>query len=386
MNFMKPVKIAEQFDVAGRLASIRPTGSGNVNDTYLAVFRTHFSEERIIIQRINSHVFTNPEWIMENMSILTNHCHKQLQSESDAADRIWQLPRIVPCRNGQDFFRDDDGNFWRALTLIASAKSYDVAQGAEHAFEVGTVLGQFHRLVSGMNPMSLRDTLPGYHETPKYLEQYDTVAQSPEALELSESSLEVRNMQRFIEDRRNLASVLQDALSAGELESRLIHGDPKVSNIMIDDDTGKGTAIIDLDTAKPGLIHYDFGDALRSICNREGEETSDLAKISFDLDYCEFFVRGYMIHAKEFLTDNDKRYLYDSIRLIAFELGLRFFQDYLVGNIYFKVRSPEQNLQRAQVQFRLCESIETRQRQIKEVLKQAINGQPESLATSGFSG
>ncbi|VGO15754.1 N-acetylhexosamine 1-kinase [Pontiella desulfatans] len=369
---MNPAKIAEQFEVSGQLASIRPTGSGNVNDTYLAVFRTHFSEERIIVQRVNSHVFAQPEWIMENMSILTNHCHKQLQSESATADRIWQLPRIVPCRDGQDFFRDGQGDFWRALTLIASAKSYDVAQSAEHAFEIGTVLGQFHRLVSGMNPLSLRDTLPGFHETPKYLELYDAVIQTPAAKELAESSMEVRNLQRFVEERREFASVLQDALDHGELELRLIHGDPKISNVMIDDDTGKGTAIIDLDTAKPGLIHYDFGDALRSLCNRSGEETGELGKVVFDLDLCEAFVRGYIAYARDFLTDNDKKYLYDSIRLITFELGLRFFQDYLADNRYFKVKTPEQNLQRAKVQFRLCESIETRRRQIKEVLEQAF--------------
>ncbi len=369
---MKPAKIAEQFDVSGLLASICPTGSGNVNDTYLAVFRTHFSEERIIIQRVNTRVFTHPEWIMENMSILTNHCHKQLQAESSSADRIWQLPRIVPCRDGQDYFRDENGDFWRALTLIASANSYDVAQSAEHAFEIGTVLGQFHRLVSGMNPMSLRDTLPGFHETPKYLDKYDAVVATAEAQELIGSSMEIRNLQRFVEERRNLAFVLQNALDSGELHLRLIHGDPKISNIMIDEDTGKGTAIIDLDTAKPGLIHYDFGDALRSLCNQAGEETSELGKVVFDLDLCEAFVRGYIIYAKDFLTGNDKKFLYDSIRLITFELGLRFFQDYLAGNRYFKVKSPEQNLQRAKVQFRLCESIETRKRQIKEVIELAM--------------
>lgn len=369
---MKPIKIAEQFDVSGQLASMRPTGSGNVNDTYLAVFRTHFSEERIIIQRVNSHVFSHPEWIMENMSILTTHCHKQLQAENAIADRIWQLPRLVPCRNGQDFFKDDNGDYWRALTLIASARSYDVAQSTEHAFEVGTVLGQFHRLVSSMNPLSLRDTLPGFHETPNYLAEYDSVVKSPEAQELLESTMEVRNLQRFIEKRRDFAFVLQNALETGELGVRLIHGDPKISNIMIDDDTGKGTAIIDLDTAKPGLIHYDFGDALRSLCNRAGEETNELGSVLFDLDLCEAFVRGYCSYANEFLTDNDRKYLFDSIRLITFELGLRFFCDYLAGNPYFKVKSPEQNLQRAQVQFRLCESIETRKRQIQEVLDLAM--------------
>ena len=372
---MKPAKVAEQFEVSGRLASIRPTGSGNVNDTYLAVFRTHFSEERIIIQRVNPHVFARPEWIMENMSILTNYCHKQLQAESASADRIWQLPRIVPCRDGQDFFRDSQGGFWRALTLIASAKSYDVAQSAEHAFEVGTVLGQFHRLVSGMNPLSLRDTLPGFHETPNYLAQYDEVIQTPEAQELLESSMEVRNLQRFVEERRDFAAVLQNAFHAGELNLRLIHGDPKISNIMIDDDTGKGTAIIDLDTAKPGLIHYDFGDALRSLCNRAGEETTALGTVVFDLELCEAFVRGYMAYAHDFLTDNDRKYLYDAVRLITFELGLRFFQDYLAGNRYFKVKSPEQNLLRAQVQFRLCETIEMREWQIRNEIERAFDAQ-----------
>ncbi len=372
---MKPSKVAEQFDVSGKLASMRPTGSGNVNDTYLAVFRTHFSEERIIIQRVNGHVFSRPEWIMENLSILTNHCHKQFQAESDTADRIWQLPRIVPCRNGQDYFRDEDGGFWRALTLIASASSYEIAQGEEHAREVGMVLGQFHRLISTMNPLSLRDTLPGFHETPKYLAQYDQVVQTTGAQELIDSSMEVRTLARFVEERRTFSHVLENALAAGELETRLIHGDPKVSNIMIDDDTGKGTAIIDLDTAKPGLIHYDFGDALRSLCNREGEETKEIGRVSFNLDLCEAFVRGYIKFAKDFLTENDKKYLYDSIRLITFELGLRFFQDHLAGNVYFKVKSPEQNLQRAQIQFRLCESIETRRRQIQEVLDSALDGE-----------
>jgi Ser/Thr protein kinase RdoA (MazF antagonist) len=215
--------------------------------------------------------------------------------------------------------------------------------------------------------------LPGFHETPSYLEQFDAVVRNPEAHELIENSMEVRNAQRFIEERREFAFTLQHALEAGELDVRLIHGDPKISNIMIDDDTGKGTAIIDLDTAKPGLIHYDFGDALRSLCNREGEETNELGKVVFDLDLCEAFVRGYAAYAKDFLTDNDKNYLYDSIRLITFELGLRFFQDYLAGNVYFKVKSPEQNLHRAQVQFRLCESIETRNRQITELLSHALS-------------
>lgn len=360
--------IARQFDVGGRIVTIKPTGSGNVNDTYLAVFRTTFSEQRFIIQRINHHVFEHPVWIMENMSILTNHVHKRLMAEAEDSDRIWQLPRVIPTKNGQDYLRDGDGQYWRAISLIASAESFECPQGAEHAYEVGSVLGQFHRLISNMNPNSLRDTLPGFHDTPRYLKKYDSVCGSSCANRVFESVVEAKRLRKFVEERRIFTTVLHDALDRGELEIRLIHGDPKVSNIMIDNDTGKGTSIIDLDTVKPGLIHYDFGDALRSICNLQGEDARDLKKVVFDLDLCESFVNGYMKFADDFLTENDHRYFYDSIRLITFELGLRFFQDYLAGNKYFKVRDEEQNLHRAQVQFKLCESIEARKNAIIKVL------------------
>ena len=328
--------------------------------------------EGVIIQRVNHHVFIHPDWIMENMKILTQHCHEQLLRESENADRIWQLPRIIPCKTGEDFFKDEDGNSWRAMTLIASASTFDVAQSEEHAYETGVVLGQFHRLISGIDPARLHDTLPGYHETPKYLEKYEQTAATEKARKLLSGSEQARSLQKFIEARRDFAPVLQNALNAGELKTRLIHGDPKVSNFMIDDDTGKGTAIIDLDTVKPGLIHYDFGDALRSLCNREGEETQDLSGVAFDLNFCDAFVRGYMVYAKEFLTENDRKHLYDSIRLITLELGVRFFQDHLAGNVYFKVRNPEQNLHRAAVQFRLCESIEIRRRQIVKILDETL--------------
>jgi Ser/Thr protein kinase RdoA (MazF antagonist) len=148
----------------------------------------------------------------------------------------------------------------------------------------------------------------------------------------------------------------------------MFHGDPKVNNIMIDDVTAKGTAMIDLDTVSPGLIHLDFGDALRSICNPAGEEATNLAKVVFDEGLAEAFCKGYMREAGAFLTDADRAYLYDSIRLLPFELGLRFFQDYLNGNVYFKTREPEQNLNRARVQFRLCESVEARERSIRHFL------------------
>ena len=363
-------EIASRFDIPGRLALLTPTGSGNVNETYLMVFRTAFSEQRAILQKINRTVFSKPSWVMENLRTITEHAHRRLEREAARADRIWQLPRVIACKNRRDYFRDSAGDCWRALSLIASATSYDTVQGPDHAQESGAALGQFHRLVSDLKPARLHDTLAGFHNTPLYLKRYDATRRAQRAKHLLQASPQARALAQFIERRRARADVLENARARGELSVRIIHGDPKASNIMIDDLSGKATSIVDLDTVKPGLTQYDFGDALRSLCNPAGEETRDLGSVRFDPTLCAAFIKGYMRFARDFLTPHDKSYLYESVRLIAFELGLRFFEDHLAGNRYFKVRDARHNLRRAHVQLRLCEKIEAREKEIRAVLSE----------------
>ncbi len=364
---MKSAFMAQRFQVDGRLVTVEATGSGNVNDTYLVTFRTIFSEERFILQRINTRVFTQPDKVMNNMRLVTAHVHAHLEAEQDDADRIWQLPRVIPAKDGKDYAVDSDGECWRAISLIASAHSYEQVQSPEHAHEIGAVLGQFHRLISDMPCDVLHDTLPGFHITPSYLEKLDAALTTACGQARLNSSGVAQNCLKFIEERREWCHVLEKAKERGELHLRAIHGDPKTANIMIDDMTGKGTSIIDLDTVKPGLVHYDIGDCLRSCCNPAGEETRDFASIYFDTDLCEALLKGYKSHARKFLTDADRYYLYDATRLIAFELGLRFFADYLAGDVYFKTRHEGQNLHRARVQFQLTKSIETREKTIREL-------------------
>ncbi len=366
---MKAALMAPKFDVAGRLVTVENTGEGNVNDTYLAIFRTTFSEERFILQRINQHVFPKPEYIMENMRVVTEHGHRRLEDEAYHTDRIWQLPRIIPAKDGHDFAIDGAGDYWRAISLIASAHSYNQVQSIEHAHEVGFVLGHFQKMLDGLSPDRLRDTLVGFHVTPGYLAKLDASLRTADGQTRLKSSPEAERCHRFVEARRPWCSILEDARARGELSLRPVHGDPKITNIMIDDATGKGTSIVDLDTVKPGLIHYDFGDCLRSSCNPAGEEVQDLSRVLFDTDLCEAIVKGYMAHAREFLTEADRHYLFDSIRLIAFELGLRFFADYIAGDVYFKTRYDGQNLNRARVQFKLTESIEAREKSIRAILE-----------------
>ena len=364
--------LVNKFNVKGRLVTIVPFGNGNINDTFLAVFRNTFTETQVVLQKVNRAVFTQPEAIMRNMHNITLHCHEKLEADAAAGrdDRVWQMPRIVKTKGGADFVTDEAGEVWRVITRILSAHAFETAQSPEHVLECGAALGHFHYLVSDMDPASITDPLPGFHITSGYLRQYDeTLASNPAARELVSASMEARRLAKFVEDRRDFATCLERAEASGELKRRMFHGDPKVNNIMIDDFTGKGTAMIDLDTVSPGLVQYDFGDAVRSICNPAGEEELNLNRVVFDMDLFEAFSKGYLAYAKSFLTDADRAHLYDAIRLLPFELGLRFFQDYLAGDVYFKVRQPGQNLNRARVQFRLCEAIEARERSIRGILE-----------------
>ncbi len=366
---MKTSYMARQFAVDGYLVAVEPTGAGNVNDTFLVILRTVFDENRFILQRINRRVFASPRAIMHNMCAVTSHVHRRLEEEIDSSDRIWQLPRVIPGKNGEDFLEDDEGGCWRAISLIASAQAYERVQNLEHAHEAGLVLGQFQRLISNLPADRLEVTLPGFHITPNYLQKLDAALATPAGQLRLKSSVEAQSCYRFVQKRREWCSVLEQAKERGELILRPIHGDPKISNIMIDEATGKGTCIIDLDTVMPGLIHYDVGDCMRSCCNLAGEEAQDLSKVYFDTDLCSAIARGYLANASAFLTDADKFYLFDAIRLITFELGLRFFADFVSGDIYFKTSYDGQNLNRARVQFKLCESIETREKLIRRIIE-----------------
>ena len=359
------IAIAEQFKSENdHIKSITEFGNGNVNDTYLVTLDSP-ENHRFILQRINTLVFRQPELIMQNMRIVTQHAEMRLLNSILEPGRRWQLPHVLLTRSGTDHKTANDGSFWRALSFIDGARSFDTVQDLTHANEVGYALGLFHSIIADLPPERLADTLKGFHIAPHYLKHYDEVA----ARRTASGSPELDYCSTFVDKRRGFAPVLEKAKANGSLDLRPIHGDPKVNNVMIDFDSGQAVSIIDLDTVKPGLVHYDIGDCLRSCCNPMGEETEDWQQVYFDLEFCSAILKGYLSTASEFLTAIDYEYLYDAVRLIAFELGLRFFTDYLEGNVYFKAKYSEHNLLRALVQFRLTESIENQATEIRALIQ-----------------
>jgi Ser/Thr protein kinase RdoA (MazF antagonist) len=172
-----------------------------------------------------------------------------------------------------------------------------------------------------------------------------------------------------VEKRRDLARVLEEAKAAGKLQLRPIHGDPKVNNVMLCAHTGQAVSLVDLDTVKPGLVQYDIGDCLRSACNPRGEEARATEAIPFDLDLCRAVLEGYLGAARDCLDDADLDHIFTAARLISFELGLRFFSDHLAGDVYFRTSRPGHNLDRALVQFKLTESIEAQEQEIRAIVE-----------------
>ena len=364
--------IASQFEIGGVITSITPLGEGNVNETYQVTCQETILQDKIpqeqllrryVMQRINTVVFPRPELVMANINVLANHV------ASRPLDKDWVMPTAIPIRNSGQTWLEREGQTWRMLTFVENAETLQTIKSSQEAQQVGRALGVFHHLVNDIPADALADTLPGFHVTPGYFQTFKNGMAEALANPHFAISQELEICLNFVNQRAGRVDVLEAALARGELKTRPIHGDPKVNNVMLCSTSGRALAMIDLDTVKPGLLHYDIGDCCRSGCNRQGEETEDLGAVRFDLGLCEAILEGYLSAAKGILNNHDFDYIVDAIHLITFELGLRFLTDHLAGNTYFKVNRPDHNLHRAQVQFKLVESIEQQESSIRAIVE-----------------
>jgi Ser/Thr protein kinase RdoA (MazF antagonist) len=345
--------ILSRFDLPGRPVKVERFGSGLVNETYLAEFNDSGAIRKYILQRINKTVFLRPDFVMENVEIVTGHLQKRLRQEG-RTDPASATPALVRTGEGRSFHIDASGEYWRMFHFIETGVVFDTVQDVAHAREVGRGLGRFQALVADLPPEQLHDTLPGFQDTPRYLADLDGLVQAGGEERLAG----VREELAFVQKRRGLAGSLADLMESGRIPLRVVHNDPKVNNILIHAQTGKALCMIDLDTVKPGIVHFDFGDCVRSAANTAGEDAGDLDAVVFDQDRYEALREGYLDEAGAFLTQAEIAMLPVSVKVITFELGIRFLTDHLRGDAYFRVRYPGHNLHRCRVQFRLLERIE----------------------------
>lgn len=350
-------RIAQRFAIASGPLAIEPLGRGLINDS----FRVTAGADRWVLQRINGQVFPDPEGIMANLYRLGAHLARQ-----GVVDLTW--PELAHTTEGATWTRDEEGAVWRLMTFI-SGQPLERIEGDPQAAEVGRLLGAFHRAVADLDPATLQVTLPGFHVTPGYLEPFDRA--SREAVAAPQLGLD--EALAFVAARRTGVAVLEKARAAGLIPERLVHGDPKLDNLLFDAEGRRALAMIDLDTVQPGLTLHDIGDCLRSCCNRRGETASE-SHVAFDLDVCRPLLRAYADQTRELLVPAELALLFDAIRLIPFELGLRFLTDHLQGDRWFRVSAPGHNLAKARVQFALVTDIERKEGEIRAIIAACFGG------------
>ncbi len=340
------------FQVEGRFLEAISYGSGYINDTYLSLFETQGGEVRYIHQWINHHVFKEPEKVMENIERVTRFARQKISEAGGDPQR--EALTLIPALDGSSCYRTPEGETWRTYAFIDGARSYDQVEDIYHLYSAAKAFGNFQKLLSGLPGERLHETIPGFHDTPRRFRRFvQVLGEDP-----VDRACHVKPEIDFFLQREADTSVIVDALARGSIPERVTHNDTKLNNVLIDDQTGEGICVIDLDTVMPGSALYDFGDMVRVGACRAAEDETNLERVSLDMELFETLARGYLEAARDFLIPAEIEALAFSARLITLEQGIRFLGDYLNGDTYYKVSRPGHNLDRARTQIKLVTEME----------------------------
>ena len=358
--------ILPQFPFIGKFVSATELTSGNINNTYHLTYK---SGERIIhytLQHINPYVFKEPEKVMENIKNVTEYLKSTLEEQGlDPTRRVLQMIRT---KKGEIMYKDAEGYYWRAYYYIDNATPYNSVKKPEHFYEVGRIFGEFQKLLCDYPVDDLHETIPDFHNTTRRFYAFVAAVAEDKAGRVDEVEDEIE----FLFDRRRMMGEIVKKLKKGEIARRVTHNDTKINNVLIDDATDKAICVIDLDTVMPGSALYDFGDAIRFGASTAAEDEEDLSKISLDMNLFRQFTAGILSEVRGFSPDHDIRLLPMGVKVITCELAMRFLTDYIDGDLYFKVRSPDHNLIRARAQMKLLTDIEKKSEEMDNVIEELL--------------
>lgn len=357
-------KISALFEIRADFLGGMPYGSGHINDTYCASFdQAGRAPIRYILQRINTNVFKTPVQLMENIERVTRHSLDRLiEAEHPEARR--RTLTCIPAHDGKPFAIDDFGGFWRVYPFIERATGHDEIQNNEQAFQAAKAFGNFQKLAAGLGGERLHETIPNFHDTPKRLEALKAAIGEDPLKRAAGLEAEID----FALSRAADCSRITDLIAAGIIPERVTHNDTKLNNVLLDDETAEGVCVIDLDTTMPGSALYDFGDMVRTATPSTREDSTDLSQLDLRVDRFEALVGGYLSTARSFLNAVEVKNLAFSGKLLTLECGIRFLTDFLLGDVYFKIKHPEHNLDRCRNQFAFVSAIEKRLPEMEDVV------------------
>ena len=338
---------AEGFSFPGRLTDAEEIGTGHVNRTWCLTFDQ--PRGRYILQKLSAQAFRHPEQVMENARRVCQHIEGCLAAMGvSGEDRVL---RFMPARDGGLLFCDEAGGSWRAYRYI-DGLCFLQADSLDRLREMGRAFGQFQRLLRDFPAGELYETIPFFHHTPRRYEAFRAAVERDAA----GRAAGVRREIEFFSARADGLDAIVRRLESGELPVRAVHNDAKVSNVLFDAADGSALLLLDLDTVMPGSSLYDFGDIVRTGASTAAED--EPRGMALDLERFRVLAEGYLQEAGEALAAPEIRLLPLGARVITCEIAMRFLTDYLDGDVYFRVSTPEHNLVRARAQMKLLEDIE----------------------------
>lgn len=351
-------QIVAQFNINGEVAEIKPLGNGLINTTYKVKTAADNTPD-YVLQHINNAIFPDVEMLMNNIIAVTSHIRKKLEA-ANTTDINRKVLTFVPAKDGKYFYFDGE-KYWRIMEFIPDAVTKS-AVTPESSYEVGRTFGNFQATLADI-PVQLGETIKDFHNMEFRLQQLHEAVAEDKAGRVAE----VKDLLDELEKRADEMCKAERLHREGKLPKRVCHCDTKVDNMMFDKD-GNVLCVIDLDTVMPNFVFSDFGDFLRSAANTSVEDEKDLSKVNFNMDIFKAFSRGYIESAGVFLTPVEVENLPYAAKLFPYMQAVRFLTDYINGDTYYKIAYPEHNLVRTRAQFKLLQSVEAHEQEMKDYI------------------
>lgn len=352
--------IAKEFKLEGEIDHVKPLGDGFINDTF--VITTTGNSPNYILQRKNKNVFSPIPDMMENIQKVCLHIKKKVKESG--GDPMREAMTIIPTHDDKLYFLDEEDEYWAVCLFIDETISYEAAETPELAYAGGKGIGKFQSLVTDLKE-PLVNILPGFHDIRYRFKQWDEVL----SIDPLDRKKLVSEEISWIESRRKQMLDFWELVENGTIPTRVSHNDTKINNILFNK-KGEVLCAIDLDTVLNSTVLNDFGDAMRFYTNTGLEDDENLDKVSMDINIYRAFAKGYLEETAWFLTETEKKYLAFAARYITYEQVLRFLMDYIDGDNYYKIKSPEHNLIRTRAQYKLLQSMEERYDEMVEIVNE----------------
>ncbi len=348
-------EIIKKFDIPGNLLEVKQKNTGNINKTYVATYDENGEKKRYLIQQINNNVFKNPYELMENIESVTRFLKEQMDNQND---KTHEVLKVLKTTDGKKLLvvENDEGEeeFYRAYNFIENSICYNTSVSEEVVFNTGKAFGNFQKLLNDFPMENLAETIKDFHNTKKRFTDFEKDVEKDIANRVKTVDREIK----FILDRKEIVSIIVDKLANSQIPYRVTHNDTKVNNVMMNKETKDFLAVVDLDTVMPGSGLYDYGDGIRSAASNAEEDEKDLNKVFMRNELFEAYTDGYLSEIAPYITEEEIKLMGSSIILMTFELAIRFLDDYINGDTYFKCNYETHNLDRARNQIKLVEDIE----------------------------